>query len=96
MKTKKKAAKLKRHRLTTALDRHELRQFKKVAKFVRGHCGPVSDAEVLRYLVRNWSESSTTTWFVDTVNGNDTNDGLTSKTPLRTPGELRRRMGVDR
>jgi hypothetical protein len=48
-------ARAKRKRLTTRLNANEARLFKKIARFVRGFCGPVPDAEVLRYLVRNWS-----------------------------------------
>jgi hypothetical protein len=43
--------------LTTRVTLAEARQLAKVARFVRGFCGPVSTAEVLRYLIRNWSGS---------------------------------------
>jgi hypothetical protein len=46
----------KRVKLTTRLDRGELKQFRKARRYVRGFCGPVSDAEVLRFLVRNWTD----------------------------------------
>jgi hypothetical protein len=45
----------KRKRMTTSLDAAEMRLFKKVARYVRAYCGHVSRAEVLRYLVRDWS-----------------------------------------
>lgn len=38
----------------TRLTRGELRQFAAVKRYVRAFCGPVSDAEVLRFLVRDW------------------------------------------
>ncbi len=41
-------------RLSTQFTRKELAQFRVVRKFVAGFCGKVSDAEVLRYLVREW------------------------------------------
>jgi len=43
-------------RVTTTLNAAERRDFARVRKFVRGYCGPVSNAEVLRFLVRNWSK----------------------------------------
>jgi hypothetical protein len=43
-------------RISTRLTKSELAQFRVVKKFVVGWCGPVSDAEVLRYLVRAWSK----------------------------------------
>jgi hypothetical protein len=39
---------------TTRLDAEELRLFVKVRRYVRGMSGPVSDAEVLRFLIRDW------------------------------------------
>ena len=42
------------HRLTTRLTPAEMRAFREVRKFVCSYCGKVSDAEVLRFLVRNW------------------------------------------
>ncbi len=47
---------MKRKRLTTRLTPEEVRLFKIVARYARQMCGPVSDAEVLRYLIRNWTE----------------------------------------
>jgi hypothetical protein len=41
-------------RLTIRLTAKEMRDFRAVRKFVRAYCGEVSDAEVLRFLVRNW------------------------------------------
>lgn len=41
-------------RLSTQLTRKELAQFRVVRKFVIGFCGNISNAEVLRYLVREW------------------------------------------
>lgn len=41
-------------RVATTLNRAEQRAFARVRKYVRSYCGPVSDAEVLRFLVRNW------------------------------------------
>jgi hypothetical protein len=46
--------KRKRWTLTTRLNGTEMRQFRAVARYVRGFCGPIPDAEVLRFLVRNW------------------------------------------
>ena len=53
MKTKK--AKYVR-RLSTRLTRRELAQFRVVKKYVVSLCGRVSDAGVLRYLVRDWEK----------------------------------------
>jgi hypothetical protein len=50
-----KPRKPKRKVLTTRVTPAEARQFNKVTRYVRGFCGPVSAAEVLRYLIRNWS-----------------------------------------
>ncbi len=48
---------MKRLRVTTRLSPVEVRDFKRVKKFVESYSGEkVSRAEVLRYLVRNWSE----------------------------------------
>lgn len=43
-------------RLSTQLTKKELSQFRAVRKYVVGFCGRVSNAEVLRYLVRSWSK----------------------------------------
>jgi hypothetical protein len=43
-----------RLRFATSLDLEGLRRFKAIRKYVRAMCGPVSDAEVLRFLVWNW------------------------------------------
>jgi len=45
------------HRVITRLNQEEYVQFLVIRKYVVGYCGKVSDAEVLRYLVRHWSES---------------------------------------
>ena len=45
-------------RLSTQLTREELAQFRAVRKYVVGFCGKVSNAEVLRYLVRDWSKEA--------------------------------------
>jgi hypothetical protein len=45
----------KRLRVTTQLNASEMRDFKRVKKFVESYCGKVSRAEVIRYLVRNWT-----------------------------------------
>jgi hypothetical protein len=50
-----KRRKPKRKVLTTRVTAAEARQFAKVTRYVRGFCGPVSAAEVLRFLIRNWS-----------------------------------------
>ena len=48
---------MKRARVTTQLNAAELRDFKRVKKFVESYSGEkVSRAEVLRFLVRNWQE----------------------------------------
>ena len=44
-------------RLVTRLGRDELKSFGRVKKYVVGFCGHVSDAEVLRFLIRNWLKS---------------------------------------
>lgn len=44
-------------RKTTRLTRDELQKFQRIKKWMTGYCGKVSDAEVLRYLVREWSET---------------------------------------
>jgi hypothetical protein len=41
--------------VTTRLNAEELRDFKKARKYVISFCGKVSDAEVIRFLVRNWA-----------------------------------------
>ncbi len=41
-------------RVTTTLNAAEQRDFAKVRKFVRSYNGVTSNAEVLRFLVRNW------------------------------------------
>lgn len=47
---------MKRIRVTTQLNPAEVRDFRRVKKFVESYCGErVSKAEVLRYLVRNWT-----------------------------------------
>ena len=46
----------KRKRIETRLNTSELKDFKKARKYVYSFCGKVSDAEVLRFLVRNWLE----------------------------------------
>jgi hypothetical protein len=46
---------IRKKRVTTTLNAAERRDFARVRKYVRGWCGPVSDAEVLRFLVRNWT-----------------------------------------
>ena len=43
-------------KITTRLTKEELYLFKVIKKHVVKFCGKVSDAEVLRYLVRNWNE----------------------------------------
>jgi len=45
-----------RRRVATYLTPRECEILRKVRRFVVGFCGDVSDAEVLRYLVRNWSQ----------------------------------------
>lgn len=52
--TTKRAKKYVR-RFSTRLTKEELVRFRTIKKYVVGWCGPVSDAEVLRYLVREWS-----------------------------------------
>lgn len=47
----------KRKRLETRLNASEMRDFRRVRKYVWGFCGKVPDAEVLRFLVRNWTGS---------------------------------------
>lgn len=49
-------SKAKRTRIATLLNQAEVKQFRVVEKFVRAYCGKVSRAEVLRYLIRNWSK----------------------------------------
>lgn len=44
----------KKKRVTTTLNPAEQRAFALVLRYVQSHCGPVSEAEVLRFLVRNW------------------------------------------
>ena len=44
----------KRRRKTTTLNTAELRLFVKARQYVRSMCGKVSDAEVLRYMIRDW------------------------------------------
>jgi hypothetical protein len=39
---------------TTRLNAEELRQFAVVQRYVRKMCGVATDAEVLRFLVRDW------------------------------------------
>ncbi len=46
---------VKRVRVTALLSPSEQRDFRRVHKFVDAYCGRSSKAEVLRYLVRNWS-----------------------------------------
>ena len=46
------------HRVITRLNLEEYLKFLAIRKFVVGYCGKVPDAEVLRYLVRHWSESN--------------------------------------
>lgn len=41
-------------RFTTQLTTEELKQFRAIKKYVMGFCGSVSNAEVFRFLVRNW------------------------------------------
>lgn len=43
------------HLATQLSTAEEQAQFRKAKKYVVGFCGPVSDAEVLRFLVRNWT-----------------------------------------
>jgi len=50
-------AKKKRIVVVTRLNAAEVRDFKKAKKYVVAYCGKVSDAEVLRFLVRSWGES---------------------------------------
>ncbi len=45
---------MKKKRVTTTLNTAERRAFALVKRFVRSYCGTVSDAEVLRFLVRDW------------------------------------------
>jgi hypothetical protein len=56
-----------RKKISTRLNRGEMRSFLKVRKYVRSFCGPVPDAEVLRFLVRNWEEGSSPTAVEDAV-----------------------------
>ena len=42
--------------LKTRLNSDETKLFLKIAKYVAGYCVKVSDAEVLRYLVRSWKK----------------------------------------
>jgi hypothetical protein len=49
---------MKRKRIETRLNAEEMRDFRKVRKYVKSFCGKISDAEVLRYLVRNWPEGA--------------------------------------
>lgn len=42
-------------RVATTLNAAEQRDFAKVRKFVHAHSGLRSNAEVLRFLVRNWT-----------------------------------------
>lgn len=44
-------------RKTTRLTSEELQKFQLIKMWMTGYCGEVSDAEVLRYLVREWSET---------------------------------------
>lgn len=44
----------KRKRVVTRLNSREMRDFRSARKYVRSFCGKVSDAEVLRFLVRDW------------------------------------------
>ena len=46
--------KAKRKRVVTTLTASEQRAFALVKRFVQSYCGRVSDAEVLRFLVRDW------------------------------------------
>jgi hypothetical protein len=43
-----------RRRKETLLNASELDAFAKVRRYVFKMCGPVSDAEVLRFLIRDW------------------------------------------
>jgi len=43
--------------VVTRLNASELRAFKKAKKYVTAYCGKVSDAEVLRFLIRSWGET---------------------------------------
>lgn len=45
------------HRFSTRLTDEELKQYSLIRQYVVGFCGEVSEAEVLRYLIRNWSET---------------------------------------
>lgn len=45
---------VRKKRVTTTLNTAEQRAFSLVKRYVRGYCGSVSNAEVLRFLVRNW------------------------------------------
>ena len=42
--------------MTTQLNPREVRDFKRVKKYVESYCGKVSRAEVIRFLVRNWTK----------------------------------------
>ena len=44
------------HHLSTRLTTKERAQFLVIKKYVVGWCGKISNAEVLRYLVRAWSK----------------------------------------
>jgi len=54
MRAKETKTMAKRVVCSTSLDLEGLRRFKAIRKYVRAMCGPVSDAEVLRFLVWNW------------------------------------------
>ena len=45
----------KRKRIETRLNSEEMKDFRRVRKYIYSFCGKVSDAEVLRFLVRDWT-----------------------------------------
>jgi hypothetical protein len=47
----------KKTRIAAWLSPAEVRTFKKVKKYVVSYCGRVSDAEVLRFLIRSWGDT---------------------------------------
>lgn len=46
---------MKRKRVTTTLNQEERAMLRRVRRFVKQHAAIDSDAEALRFLVRNWS-----------------------------------------
>jgi hypothetical protein len=47
---------MKRRVVVTRLNVEERKQFQRAKKHVESFCGQVSDAEVLRFLIRSWPD----------------------------------------